>query len=84
MLGNLCKGLIMNPCHSWKCLRVLRARTLREIRIVCKLYNLYIVKIVISTILMIKSGLDPHMVHQLDDDLNCYSLFMVMLNCELV
>jgi hypothetical protein len=30
-LGNLCKGLVVNPCHSpWKCLRALQTRALRE------------------------------------------------------
>jgi hypothetical protein len=61
----------VNPCHSpRKCLRALQTRTLREIQIVGKVYNLYRVKIDISAVLMVKSGLDTHMIIKLKDDLN--------------
>jgi hypothetical protein len=33
-------------------------------------YNLYRVKINISAMLMVESGLDPHMIIELKDDLN--------------
>jgi hypothetical protein len=35
-----------------------------------KVYNLCRVKIDISAVLMVKSGLDPHMIIELKDDLN--------------
>jgi hypothetical protein len=35
-----------------------------------KVYNIYRVKIDISAVLMVKSGLDPHMIIELKDDLN--------------
>jgi hypothetical protein len=35
-----------------------------------KVYNLYRVKTNISVVLTIKSGLDPHMIIELEDDLN--------------
>jgi hypothetical protein len=43
---------------------------LRETRIVGKVYNLYRVKTDISAVLTVKSGLDPHMIIELKDDLN--------------
>jgi hypothetical protein len=41
-----------------------------------KMYNLYRVKTDISAVLTVKSGLDPHMIIKLKDDLNRCSLFM--------
>jgi hypothetical protein len=35
-----------------------------------KVYNLSKVKIDISAVLMVKSGLDPHMIIELEDELN--------------
>jgi hypothetical protein len=35
-----------------------------------KVYNLYRVKTDISTVLTVKRGLDPHMIIELEDDLN--------------
>jgi hypothetical protein len=36
-LGNLCKGLVVNPYHSpWKSLRALQTRALRETRVMGK------------------------------------------------
>jgi hypothetical protein len=67
----------VNLCHSpWKCLRVLQTRTSREIRIVGKVYNLCRVKTDLSAVLTVKSGLDTHMINELKDDLNRYSLFI--------
>jgi hypothetical protein len=61
----------VNPCHSpRKCLRALQTRALRETRIVGKVYKLYRVKTDISAMLTVKSGLDPHMIIELKDDLN--------------
>jgi hypothetical protein len=39
-----------------------------------KVYNLCRVKTDISAMLTVKSGLDPHMIIELEDDLNWYSL----------
>jgi hypothetical protein len=70
-LGNLCKGLVVNPCHSpRKCLKALETRASRETRIVGKVYNLCGVKTDISAVLTVKSGLDPHMIIKFKDDLN--------------
>jgi hypothetical protein len=70
-LGNLYKGLVVNPCHSpRKRLRALQTRALREIRVVGKVYNLCRVKTDISAVLTVRSGLDPHMIIELKDDLN--------------
>jgi hypothetical protein len=41
-----------------------------------KVYNLYRVKTGISAVLTVKSGLDPHMIIDLKDDLNRCSLFI--------
>jgi hypothetical protein len=61
----------VNPCHSpWKCLRALQTRASSETRIVGKVYNLYRVKTDISAVLMVKSGLNTHMIVKLKDDLN--------------
>jgi hypothetical protein len=38
---------------------------------VSKVYNLCRVKNDISAVLMVKSGLDPHMIIELEDELNC-------------
>jgi hypothetical protein len=61
----------VNLCHSpRKCLRVLQTRASWETRIVGKVYNLCRVKTDISAVLTVKSGLDPHMIIELEDDLN--------------
>jgi hypothetical protein len=61
----------VNPCHSpRKCLRALQTRASRETRIVGKVYNLCRVKTIISAVLTVKSSLDPHMIIELEDDLN--------------
>jgi hypothetical protein len=66
----------VNPCHSpWKCLRALQTRASRETRVVGKVYNLCRVKTDISAMLTVKSGLDPHMIIELEDDLSRCSLF---------
>jgi hypothetical protein len=44
-----------------------------------KVYNLCRVKTDISAVLTVKSGLDTHMIIELQDDLNRYSLFMVVI-----
>jgi hypothetical protein len=44
-----------------------------------KVYNLCRVKTDISTMLTVKSGLNPHMIIELEDDLNRYSLFIVVI-----
>jgi hypothetical protein len=44
-----------------------------------KLYNLCRVKTDISVVLTVKSGLEPHMIIELEDDLNWYSLFVVVI-----
>jgi hypothetical protein len=61
----------VNPYHSpWKCLRALQTRALRETQVAGKVYNLYRVKTDISAVLTVKSGMDPHMIIELKDDLN--------------
>jgi hypothetical protein len=61
----------VNPCHSpQKCLRTLQTRALRKTRVVGKVYNLCKVKTDISAVLTVKSGMDPHMIIELKDDLN--------------
>ena len=42
-----------------------------------KVYNLCRVKTDISAVLMVKSGFDPHMIIELEDDLNRCCLFML-------
>jgi hypothetical protein len=37
------------------------------------------VKTDISAVLMVRSGMDPHMIIELEDDLNWCSLFMLLL-----
>jgi hypothetical protein len=44
--------------------------SIKETRVVGKVYNFCRVKIYISAVLMVKSGLDPHMIIELKDDLN--------------
>jgi hypothetical protein len=44
-----------------------------------KVYNLCRVKADISAVLTVKSGLDPHMTIELKDDLNLFSLFIVVI-----
>jgi hypothetical protein len=41
-----------------------------------KVYNLCRVKTDVSAVLTVKSGLDPHMIIELKDDLSCYPLFV--------
>jgi hypothetical protein len=41
-----------------------------------KVYNLCRVKTDLSAVLTVKSGLDTHMINELKDDLNRYSLFI--------
>jgi hypothetical protein len=61
----------VNPCHSpWKCLRVLQTQASRKTRVVGKVYDLCRVKTNILAVLTVKSGLDPHMIIKLKDDLN--------------
>jgi hypothetical protein len=43
---------------------------IKETRVVGKVYNLCIVKTDISVVLTVKSGLDPHMIIELKDDIN--------------
>jgi hypothetical protein len=43
------------------------------------LFYLCRVKTDISAVLTVKSGLDPHMIIELDDDLNRYSLLMLLI-----
>jgi hypothetical protein len=70
----------VNPCHSpWKFLRALQTRAPRETRAMGKVYNLCRVKTDISAVLTVKSGLDPHMIIELEDDLSCCSLFIVVV-----
>jgi hypothetical protein len=45
-----------------------------------KVYNLCRVKTDISAMLMVKSGLDPHMITKLKDDLNRCSLFIYVID----
>jgi hypothetical protein len=44
-----------------------------------KVYNLCRVKTDISAVLMVKSGLNPHMIIELKDDLNQCYLFLLLL-----
>jgi hypothetical protein len=61
----------VNPYHSpQKCSRALQTRASRETRIMGKVYNPCRVKTDISAVLTAKSGLDPHMIIELKDDLN--------------
>jgi hypothetical protein len=61
----------VNPFQSpQKCLRALQTQTPRETRVVRKVYNLCRVKTDISAVLTVKNGLDPHMIIELEDDLN--------------
>jgi hypothetical protein len=46
------------------------AQASRDTQIVGKVYNLYKVKTDISAVLTVKSGLHPHMIIELKDDLN--------------
>jgi hypothetical protein len=43
-----------------------------------KVYNVCRVKTDISTVLLVKSGLDTHMIIELKDDLNRHSLFIYL------
>jgi hypothetical protein len=45
-----------------------------------KVYNLCRVKTDISAVLMVKSGLDTHMIIELKDDLNRDSLFIYVVD----
>jgi hypothetical protein len=42
-----------------------------------KVYNLCRVKTDISAVLTVKSGLDPHMIIKLKDDLNCWTCLFI-------
>jgi hypothetical protein len=44
-----------------------------------KVYNLCRVKTDISAVLTVKSGLDPHMIIELEDDLNRCSLLLLLM-----
>jgi hypothetical protein len=44
-----------------------------------KVYNLYIVKTEISAMLTVKSGLDPHMIIELEDEINRGPMVIFML-----
>jgi predicted RND superfamily exporter protein len=44
-----------------------------------KVYNLCKVKTDISAMLTVKSGLDPHMIIELEDDLKSWTMFMVII-----
>jgi hypothetical protein len=46
-----------------------------------KVYNLCRVKTDISAVLKVKSGLDPHMIIEPEDDLSCCSLFCYCCCC---
>jgi hypothetical protein len=70
----------VNPCHSpRKYLRALQTRASRKTRIMGKVYNLCRVKTDISAMLTVKSSLDTHMIIELKDDLNRYSLFIYVV-----
>jgi hypothetical protein len=69
----------VNSGHSpRKCLRALQTQASRETRIVGKVYNLCRVKTDISAVLTVKSGLDPHMIIELKDDLNRCCSFILL------
>ena len=63
--------------HQRKCLRGSQPRATWETRIVGKVYNLCRVKTDISAVLTVKSGLDPHMIIELEDDSKSMFLLMV-------
>jgi hypothetical protein len=44
-----------------------------------EVYNLCRVKTDISAVLTVKSSLDPHMIIELEDDLSCCSLIVVVV-----
>jgi hypothetical protein len=70
----------VNPCYSpWKCLKAFQTRASRETRAVGKVYNLCRVKTDISAVLAVNSGLDPHMIIELKDDLSYFSLFVYIV-----
>jgi hypothetical protein len=70
----------VNPYHSpRKCLRALQTRASRETRVMGKVYNLCRVKTDISAVLTVKSGLDPHLIIELKDDLSLCSLFVYII-----
>jgi hypothetical protein len=65
------KSKLGNPCpSSRKCLSALQTRASGETQVVRKVYNLRRVKNDMSAVLTVKSGLDPHMIIVLKDDLN--------------
>jgi len=47
-----------------------------------KVYNLCRVKTDISAVLMVKSGLDPHMIIELEDDSK--SMFLLMVTYDII
>ena len=63
--------------HQRKCLRALQTRAQKETRLVVKVCNLCRVKTDISAVLTVKSGLDPHMIIELEDDSKLMFLLMV-------
>ena len=69
-LGSLCKGLV---AHAWLGLKFFWTFT----RLVGKACNLCRVKTDISAVLTVKSGLDPHMIIEFEDDYESMFLFMV-------
>jgi hypothetical protein len=48
----------------------LQTKASKETQVVGRVYNLCRVKTDISAVLTVKSGLDPHMIIELEDDLN--------------
>ena len=66
--------------HQRKCLRALQTRATWETRIVGKVYNLCRVKTNRLAVLMVTSGLDPHMIIELEVDLNrCSNLWLIVV-----
>ena len=74
LLENLCKGLVASLCnHTWLGSKFFGTFT----RIVEKVYNLCRVKANRLAVLTVKSGLDPHMIIELEDDLNLGFIYVV-------
>jgi hypothetical protein len=48
-----------------------------------KVYNLCRVKTGISAVLTVKSGLDPHMINELEDELNREPCLWLWLSCTM-
>ena len=88
LLGNLCKCLVTSLCNHtsevWysarsahSCLGSKFSGTFT--RIVVKVYNLCRVKTDISVVLMVMSGLDPHIINKLKDGYKSYSGYFLWL-----